>query len=361
VNYREVELLGLKTLGDSGTEIIDVDVTDPITAIMVYFKVKNESSHVDNVPAQDALDKIELIDGGQVYLSLSGSEAIAVAAYESGRYPRHWFDESANLSSWVRIPLFFGRFMGDQEFGFDPTKLKNPQIKLTWSNSASHATGETQAEVFAKVMEGLPGPSQCLLTKAIKSFTTAASGDEPTDLPIDYPYRKLYVRVYKATTYGGNILTQFKLDCDVGKLIPFDISDEDFTALCEEAFPMFHVNQFVRADQGTFREGRLGYLVSASMTARDDDSIVSCNPTAPQYYRTYCRMSGTGATKDDVYCVVNLFGTLPEYAWCYQFGRPNEPETWFRSGQFKGIKLILTQGSVSAAASILLQQPRSLP
>lgn len=360
MNYREVELLGLKTLGDSGTEIIDVDVTDPITTIVIYFKTVNESSVVDNYPAFAALDKIELMDGGQVYLSLTGSEAIAVASYHRERYPRVWLDETPNYSSHVRIPIDFGRFVGDPDFAFDPTKLKNPQIKLTWSNSDTHATAGTQAEVFAKIMEGVPSPSQCLLTKAVKSFTTAGSGDEPTDLPIDYPYRRLFVRAYKSEKWIEGILTQFELNCDVGKLIPFDIPAEDFTALCEEEFPLFRVMHFVKCDNNVMREGRLGYLKNGSVVPCDDSKIIQATPTAPQYYRTYVR-DYTGTVQTEVRATAVLFGTLPEYTWCYQFGRKNDPATWFRAPQYKGVKLILTQGRADAAASILLQQPRSLP
>lgn len=65
-NYREVELLARKTLGDSGTETIDINVDEPITQMTVRFGVTNEAAVARSVPVDSVVSKIEIVDGGQV-------------------------------------------------------------------------------------------------------------------------------------------------------------------------------------------------------------------------------------------------------------------------------------------------------
>lgn len=359
--YREVFLLTLKTLASSGTETVDIDVTNPITEILLNMMVTNDTSDVDDTPPEETFTKIELVDGGQTYLSMSGAQAMGVGAYALGHYPGAEYNESLSTEQHIHIPLRFGRFFGDTQFGLDPTKLVNPQLKITWSNASGMLSTGTKLEIMATVMEGVPAPPQCLFTKEIKSWTTAASGTEETDLPTDYPYRRLFARVAIDTAWMGNIWTGHKLDCDVGKLIVFDWEDEHFVRYVMSHFPLLHVTGFVSVSDADYKRCLLGELRHGSLVpAQSTDMLAGCIPTRPHYVRCYLQdYNGTSAS--DKRCRLNVAGWLPQLMYCYQFGDPGKPETWFNAPGFGGIKYKITEGTADAAASILLEQPRTLP
>jgi hypothetical protein len=55
-----------------------------------------------------------------------------------------------------------------------------------------------------------------------------------------------------------------------------------------------------------------------------------------------------------------IWGYLPHSAFCWQFGIPEEPETWFPTKDYGEEILWLSQGAASAAISVAVQQPRPL-
>jgi hypothetical protein len=359
MQYRDVDILSSKTVGDSGTETVDLDVTDPITELAVVVGVTNDSSAVDGKIPTNIITKVELVDGGTVLASLTGPELAADFCYNAGRYPPHWYDEQATNGQSVTLPMRFGRFLGDPLRNFDPTRFRNPQIKVTWAKASGHASGSVTLGVRAKLLADVPGASSCLFTKAVRGFTSASSGVEETELPTDYPIRRLYVGAYLQDNVPASILTHFKLDCDGGKFIAFDMGS---WAMCEEAeraFGYFHVRQFVKASNGDTKDCWLGNALYAALSAGDpgyiSNAIASGNPFA--YIWSY---SHAGAAASAILFEMGAFGCLPHSVFAYPFGLPDDPSTWLNAGAYRSVKLLLTQGTASCPVSILVQQDRPI-
>lgn len=361
MHYREVVLEDDKTLADSGTETFDLNIRDPITEILLKYKVKNNTALAQRKEPEATISKIELVDGGQTYLSMTGQEAVAVAAYEMGNWPPCWYNEAANGNQRIAIPLRFGRFLGDPEFGFDPTRLNNPQLKFTWAKDSLHKTGEVSLGILAKVMEGVPSPAKCLLTKAVESWTGGASGVKRVDLWSDYAYRRLFIRSYLYGTVIETLISHLKLSCDADKLVIFDCDDAEFQEILRSAGPRFQLHKMDRDENAG-----LSYH-----NALMDGRVVAIGTPGTQYLIVYVWASGANyytmriidsITQTDVNCAVDVLvtGEFPHATYCYQFGRPNDPETWFNAPAYKDIDLNLTEGG-AAANSVLVQQPRSLP
>lgn len=358
-NYREVNLLPIKAVGASGTETIDLAIDEPLTALYVYFRATNGGAVAKDVPPEHCIDKIEIVDGGKVYWSTSGPEAVAASVYEMGVWPSHFYNEGAAGGQFSLIPLNFGRYLGDEDFMFSASRLLNPQIKVTWTRNALHsATGYTLG-VRVKAMQGVAPGAKALMVKNIRTFTSAASGIESTDLPVDLDYRRLFVRPYHANFFWTQLLTHLKLDCDVGKLIVFDISAARFLDMVRETFPDFNIQMQTTCDSNIWHEAWMGNVDAASL-AYGTGGIIGDAWTASAGRWQSIAATDAGALTTGQVASVSLRGWLPQTTLCYQFGRAQDPASWFKAARYGQVRLELTQGSAAKNIDILLQRPTPL-
>lgn len=360
MHFREVIIEDDKTLADSGTEITDINLTDPITEILLKLRVQNTSDLSQDVPPEIAFTKIEIVDGGQTYLSMTGKEAVAAACYDKGFWPSHWYCEAPSANQRLNIPLQFGRYVGDPSFAFTPTALVNPQLKVTYAKDSEHLTNTVQLGIMAKVMEGVPSPGRALFYKQIEEFTSLTSGVKIVDLPTDYPIRRLLTRAYVSSNLPSAILTHHKLDCDVGKLIVFDHDAAEWEDLCRTFFGQFAVDKFDCLALGAnTRQAWIGGRTSVVGGCQGTPRMLQAWATGCPYYSCRLRLAdGSDAPEDYVQFTVR--GDFPHCAYCYQFGLPMEEGTWFPAPDYGDIDLKLTQGA-AASCSVVIQQPRSLP
>lgn len=359
-NYREVELLAQKSLDDSGTETIDIDVDEPITELSVRFYVKNDGACADELPPESVVSKVEIVDGGRVYSSLNGRELTALTVYEKGRWPAHWYSAQANEGSRVEWPISFGRYLGDPEYAFSPSRLLNPQLKVTWAINALHLDDSAKLDVNAKVMQGVSAPSKCLMTKVIKAWTGGASGIVSVDLPTDYPYRKLFFKAFLAETTFANMITHAQLNCDLGKLIVFDMSDEELMNLMERVFGLHEYTDLPCLTNNESYMSHFGFVRGIQCTMWAANRVISACPTNIPYVAVYPRDLDGGAATDEKVSV-RVLGLCPELTYCYPFGRQDDPTTWFNAPGYGSIKLNITEGASATVSSVFVQQPVPLP
>lgn len=359
-NYREVEILPVKAVGASGTETLDLAIDEPLTALYVYFRATNGAAVAKDAPPTPCIDKIEIVDGGRVYWSTSGPEAVAVSVYETDRWPSHFFNEGANAGGFISIPLLFGRYLGDEEFAFSPAKLLNPQIKVTWTRNVLHAATPYQLGIRAKAMQGVSAPSKALMVKNIRTFSTAATGIEGTELPVDLDIRRLFVRAYKANTLWTGLLTHLKLDCDVGRLIVFDMSQSRFHDMVREAFPSVELQMQTTCDSNIWHEGWIGNIAGVTL-AYGTGGMIGNGWTASAGRWQSIVTTDAGALTTGQVASVSVRGWLPHATLCYPFGRRDDPASWFRVSRYGQVKLELTQGAGAHNTNILLQRSTPMP
>jgi len=359
MQYRDVDILASKSVGDAGTETIDLDVMDPITELSILIDLTNGGSALTDDTPTEIVTKIELVDGGTVYSSVTGAQAVAAYFYDAGRYPPHWYDEALSAGQHITIPLRFGRFLGDPLRNFDPSRLRNPQLKVTWAKLSAHLTAYVKLGVRAKILDGVSGAGACLLNQAVRAFTTAGSGIESTELPTDYPIRRLYVHPLYGTEVPPYIITNFKLDCDEGKFIAFD---HDGWAMVEEAEKQFGYGQVRRnliVTTGDNHDTQWGNCIAAMLAAGVQGDIVSGNTSGNRACLCYT-MTHAGGAAAAVPTEALFTGCLPEGMFGYGFGLPDDPATWFPAPAYRKVKLLLTQGIASATCTILVQQDRPI-
>lgn len=240
-----------ETLGASGTKIIDLNIQDVISRIMVNFFATNADTTIIAHPAAN-VEKIELVDGSDVLFSLTGYQAQGVNFYDrNGKIP---YTSLRTYDSGQRalFGMDFGRYLFDPVMAFDPKKFINPQLKITWDRSkANAACAKIELEVLAQIFdEDPPSPTGFLMNKEIYSYTVAENGYEYIDLPTDYVIRQIFAKAFLGNQGMTSIFDAFKLSEDNDKRIPLDMSSDELERRAFEEYGFVKEHVKINADAG---------------------------------------------------------------------------------------------------------------
>lgn len=222
MKYRLATILEKENHSSDTTKVIDIDVQDPISQMSVIWEPLNGSQiYGDGHPVR-GLSKIELIDGSNVLFSLSGAEAAAAGYYTKKKEPGGSTCYLNGRTSEAVVDLCFGRYLYDPELALDPKKFSNLQLKVTLDiNGGGSLVTSGDLTVLAHLFDGKEiQPSGFLMHKEIKSYTLANTSHEYTELPTDYPYRKLFIRAQRYGQGPDIQINTVKLSEDVDKKVP---------------------------------------------------------------------------------------------------------------------------------------------
>lgn len=359
MDYRLATLLAPTTYTADKTEIIDIDIQDPISQIIIDYRPYN-GGYAASPAAHPVkcLSKIELIDGSEVLFSLTGEESHAVDWYHRQKASHVWLHYLDNNYAVVPVILNFGRYLWDRELAFDPKKYRNPQLKITIDIDRGGMNADAGALIVTARCfdEKVISPVGFLMHKEIKSYTLVNSAHEYTDLPTDYPYRKLFIRAQRYGTDPSIQLSNIKLTEDVDKKIPFDHNT------------MVLVNSIV-TDTKRYREYILG---PGTTTAR----YFYCTPAFYVGFAACAWRSASAVGNISLYegdggrfteiqenagpnWSAIIDGYLPHGVIEVPFGLQDEIADWYEVAKIGSLKLDLTAGSsvgTSQSCEIFLQQ-----
>jgi len=224
MNHRITKLLARTDIDADATKIIDINVKDPVSTILLKFELLYGS--VTQVAHRLAcLTKIELVDGSDVIFSLNGREAAALDWYHNnGKFKGDYNYCCTAGTPQSYVALNFGRYLWDKDLALVPGNFTNLQLKLTFDIDAADAScAHNYITVWANLFdEQTITPVGYLTSKELKDYTTGASAHEYTDLPSDHPYRMLLLRCQYAGTEPSNLINNFKLSEDVDKRVIWD-------------------------------------------------------------------------------------------------------------------------------------------
>jgi len=354
-----------KLLADSGEHTVDIDIQDPITALMIDFRATNGSSTNKKNTIPENISAIEIIDGSEVLWSLDGMEAFAHLSYLQGHFPYANFAEPPSRVQVATFPIMLGRFVGDQLLALDPKKHLNPQVRIKWNMATINTVGTTgfltdtaYLSVIASVMEGAPAPRGILTTKEVFSYTSA-DGTEYIPMPRDHPYRNMMVRMYLTLYRPHQVISDIKLNCDGGAHVPIDVEMEDWM-------------HWVVATQDAFRyrhcmhQGNDGWLFlvlkemeSVQLQSESVQFVTGC------WFDVYhCGENQILVEVNDVAWPhwvnwgVQAQGYCPYACVFFPFGDPMEPGDWFPARDFGSVRLELEGAVAAGAVKVVVQQER---
>lgn len=357
MNYRLAKLMARKNYTADDVEPIEINVQDPISQIALIYEEVSRGATVEVGHPAKCLSKIEIIDGSDVLFTLSGPEAQAVDFYHNKREPANRLLTLNGNTCYQVFNINFGRWLYDPLLAFDPTKFKNPQMKVTIDiDAGSTNVVSGYLTVLAHTFDKKSiTPMGFLMHKEIKSWDLADGAHEYTNLPTDFPYRKLFLRAQRYDYDPTTQVDQIKLTEDNDKVIPLDSTSME-------------VLRVIQSQSPPYRETKLfpGY---ASAIYR------YITPTQQAAYGSTCwRIDAHGANlqlgfgsggRVKVYTentnrnmqIVGE-GYLPHGVFEIPFGLQNEIEDWYDVTAIGNLKADITGGEDTGTAELMLQQLR---
>jgi len=371
VKTRDAVLLYQDTQKDTATMTKDLDIVEPISALEIEVECTNGATSNKGNFISDIVTKVEVVDGSEVLESLNMFQLEALHFIKTGKTPALFPSEWAGGKQRHNASLFFGRYLWDPNYALNAQKFANPQLKVTFNKAAIRAAGadgfasgdNILLSVIAKVFEDRAAPDRFLMQKQIDSFLSAASGDKRIDLPIDYVYRMLLLRLYKQESDIDEVISDVKITCDTDKFIPINRKVKQLDADAQARFGRSVLKHDIFCShQETVR---LLHNKEPDMRPFYQSSTVPDIIGIDWQWSNAMKLNmydhaGAADTTDRKLTGVEeghaLHATLP-----ICFGRPDVPEDWFSPAEFKKIELVLTQAAagVGAACEVAVEQVRT--
>lgn len=355
MKYRTSVLLSADSI-TAGTKTLDITVKDVISRIHIQVKATN-NGNVPTAHPSAIISKIELVDGSDVIFSLSGAQAQAVEFYDTKRTPFCVNNYLASVMNITNYQLRFGRYLWDPILALDPTKFRNPQLKITHNYAAggcspNAATLEVVLDLFD---EKEVKPTGFLMNKELMSYTLSGGANEYVDLPTDYKLRKLLVFSLYTAKQPWQQYNELKLSEDNDKRVPFNDKTSDLIKYFGDNYPNL-----------------AEYIVGVALTSTRPfftmsayETICSGLPTdyAAAYLTSDLSYGGTVDIRANTTCnfMAMIRGQMPHGGLCIPFGLQDDLDDWYDVTALGSLILTIKAGSSPGANStcqIVTQQLR---
>lgn len=358
MNYREVTLLASMSPGAAGTKVIDLNVQDPISRIDIEYTVTLANTAMAAALAAN-VTKIELVDGSDVLFSLSGLEAQALNIYDKKVPSMNESNLTAGAVSMAKFSIDFGRYLYDELLAFDPTRFRNPQLKITTDvDICDTGASVNTLEIFAHLFdEKIISPVGFLMSKNHHSWTPSGAGVyEYIDLPLDHPYRQILVRGFLTQVHPDGVVIGARLSEDHDKKVPFDLNLSKYLRRMKGIWLPVEDTIFEYVD------GSSSYDKYVTPTTYDtvyvgstfgDDTVGVDTYLPGGWFRP---ITGGG-----VMVMGTMRGYCPNHTFQIPFGKQNDPDDWYDVTKKGSVILRLLSGADSGATSVIstiLQQLR---
>ncbi len=348
MKYRVNTIFAQSTYSADKVEVINIDQKDPISELMIAAQLYQSAAGSMTLHPVAAIKKIELVDGSDVLVSLSGLQAEAIDWYShKGFRPGNWNAALAGNYMVRYIGINFGRYLWDEKYAFDPKKYSNPQLKVTMDIDGGGLTQTyVKLQIIANSFDAKAiSPVGFLSPVEVASKALAASSHVYYDLPTDLAIRRLFIRCQTAGTEPNQLLNNFKLGENGYKTVPFDMSTEDLTAM-------------LLAKYGRVMEEYLFVPTTSNrylMIAPSSKVMATGNPwgttAATNDITLYDGDGGRLKTILTTACnaQIKVVGCHPHCMWCLPFGDESKDDDWYEMTDINKLQLDVT--ATSGAAS----------
>lgn len=357
MRYRVTEILAEKTLATSGTELIDINLRDPVSALLFEYK-NTRGSNTNAGHVADCLTRIELIDGSDVLFSLTGKQLHALSYFSLGQVPYTFLTNAIGVMEIITGIYPFGRTLWDSNLAFDPRRFRNPQLRIQFDGTKNDADSSAHTlRIVAYVFdEKAITPSGFLMTKELKSYVCGAEGSyEYTELPRDYALRKMLIMAYAADYQPWQVANEIRLSEDNDKRVPIDLKVSTHMKLNNSLLPkwsevLYAVLGITAADFYWTPQFE-NVITGTSETAGAVISVEGQPMTSPK-----------GLLASDAgNAILSVTGYNPHGIVPVDFGDQNDITDWYDVSKIGSLILRIKAGSAGAngRVSIVLQQYRT--
>lgn len=356
MKYRQSQLLAAKSITTAGTEVLDINVRDPISRITVIARLTNNSWTPTGHPVV-AVVNVDLVDGANVLHSARGSYSAALAFYGTKKQPFMYANYTDNGIAVATVPIYFGRRLWDPLFALDPKKFNNLQLKITHNYALGGAVPDAATlEVWADLFDEMPpSPLGFLSIKSLWSKTLVASTTDYVEIPTDAPIRILAPAAFSNVEEPDINIDNVKITEEHDKRTLIESSVLNLLQQHETLFPAWDEwmeGRTLANTDITFYCGPQKDLMVMVTPSQDSDGYI--NPI----------WTGGGIRKINENATVTImarnigrcpFGVIP-----IVMGELDEPDSWWdvtKLGNAR-IKMVTGAGSTAALYELLVQQLR---
>jgi hypothetical protein len=357
MKYRSTNVFAEKSYTADFTELIDLNVGNPISELLIKYKGLNTTGTAGATahPAK-CVTKVEITNGSDVLYSLSGLDLYALSIIHNKNVAANWFNYLNDCYFDLSLRVNFGRRLWDPELALDPKQFPNLQLKVTSDMDAGGvAPDASKLDVWAHCFDQEEiSPIGFLSSKLIKEYTLGDASHEYTELPTDMPIRKIMFRALLAGTEPYGVIAHVKLDEDNDRHVIIDCDSDNLQWL----FPEENIKVlegFAAQNDGSQRS------YYCTPTAKVFGNVNQWTAGASAYFAYYdgdggrCKIDGTAA--ENFNC--QLHGYLPNGVSSIPMGNQDIIEDWFDPESLKSLRLDLkSASSMTTAAQILLQTLR---
>jgi len=253
MKYRTAKLAAAEDLGAAGTKIYNLDLTDIISRISIIGRYTNNATAViaDHVTAN--ITKVEVVDGSDVLYSASGPQLQGMAFYDTYKSPYtsvNWQDSAVQAT---QVDLNFGHELYDPNNCLDPTQFNNPQLKLTWDeNVADTSCADNTHEVWADLFDEMkPTPTGFCMVKELKEYAQVAAANEYTDLPVDFPYKQIYIQAKAKDKDVTDKIDEIELDINTKDKVPVNTTAQTLERMTQDDYGMCFEKCYISGEAAT--------------------------------------------------------------------------------------------------------------
>ena len=360
--YRTTQLLSAKDVGAAATEVIDINVRDVISRINIYWQTKIVTVSVELKPLTECIKRVELVDGSDVLMSLTGEQIFALNYYDAGVISD--YEASLTVAEFTKLGLHldFGRWLWDTKYALDPKKYSNLQLKIEHSEALANTSVVineliVEADVFD---EKQVSPSGFLMAKEIVTYTPASSTSNFLDLPTDWPIRKMIIQNETTDKNPFEQLDNIKLSEDNDKKVVIDMDGEEFFRTWRHKWPRQAYKMILDAvvtaktvyNAFTYDvDIAINYDGTAFVTGQSKFAVATV---------TNAKIALT-ASVDIAAKTARITGLLPLSCMCWPFGDQDDDADWYDVTRIGSLQLIHKSGSsvgTTPEGKIVLQQAR---
>ncbi len=359
MNYRIATIQAEYSLSTATTETIPINLQDPISRIEILWKPTLVSSAMLAALAV-GISKIELVDGSDALHSLSGRQNQALCLYDRRAPTMNSGVLSGGTQAFCTMGIDFGRFLYDPELAFDPTKFRNPQLKITHDSTLVDAACSAHTlEVFAHVFdEKVISPIGFLSAKEHVSYVAASeAAKKDLDLPLDLALRQILIRGWHTGVDPCTVVNHIELREDGGKRIPFDLDTFRYVDRMKGHW------REIEEVCGDYVDNGGNYY--KYVTCTDHWGSITCLPVGVKTV-TYLEAGIQGGYvqwKNDNTCwnTASVKGYLPHHCIQFPFGRQDQIDDWYDVTRLGSLKARITSGANYGSGSeieLIIQQLR---
>ena len=355
MKYRIASMVARESIGASGSKTKDIMLTDPISALLFRMST-TYGTGARLKPAVDAITKLEVVDGSEVLMALSGSEMDTLHFLETGKLTLDYTDNRPSRTCYFNVRVLFGRRLWDPLLALDPKKFKNPQIKITYDATkvqaaATDMTWEVYAEVFD---EKAITPTGFLRNQEMRSYTPVTAAYEDTELPTDLIIRKLMIQAQGYGNALATVIDTIKLSEDNDKKIPLDMDCHDLATLNGEWFG--EISQYI----GGVGDTTYPFFGAPGYSPRPTGLPVGTLEDVYIHYNEGCKLQLRATTVTTE--VQGIWkGILPYMTLGVPFGDQEDINDWYDVTKLRSLVLRIKGGTAvpsGAAMNVVLQQLR---